>query len=99
MRWPNSATMATMFVLLNAVDCFLTQYGITYHEAVEMNPLMKGLIALGLPTFVIVKMTAGTIIGFWMGKNQSRILPFALTLIGATVGWNILILIARFLVS
>jgi hypothetical protein len=46
-----------MLVLVGSMDCLTTVIGILYFGAVELNPLIAGVVSTNLPAFVILKLT------------------------------------------
>ncbi len=46
-----------MLALMGSMDCLTTVIGILYFGAVELNPLIAGVVSTNLPAFVILKLT------------------------------------------
>ena len=46
-----------LLALMGSMDCFTTVIGILYFGAVELNPLIAGVVSANLPAFVALKLT------------------------------------------
>ncbi|MCW4009029.1 MAG: DUF5658 family protein [Candidatus Bathyarchaeota archaeon] len=46
-----------MLALMGSMDCLTTVIGILYFGAVELNPLISGVVSTNLPAFVVLKLT------------------------------------------
>jgi hypothetical protein len=46
-----------LLALMGSMDCLTTVIGILYFGAVELNPLIAGVVSTNLPAFVILKLT------------------------------------------
>jgi hypothetical protein len=46
-----------LLALMGSMDCITTVIGILYFGAVELNPLIAGVVSTNLPAFVILKLT------------------------------------------
>ena len=47
---------STLFlVLMGSMDCLTTVIGILYFGAIELNPLIAGVVSTNLPAFVVLK--------------------------------------------
>jgi hypothetical protein len=46
-----------LLVLMCSMDCITTVIGILYFGAVELNPLMSGIVSTSLPAFVVLKLS------------------------------------------
>jgi hypothetical protein len=79
---------AVGFILLNAVDCYLT-LRILGEGGQELNPLMAALIAFSVPVFIVGKLVLGFIAAIIIAAERPRLI-FALA-IGMTlpVAWNL----------
>ncbi len=48
----------TVFLaFMGSMDCLTTVIGILYFGAVELNPLIAGVVSTNIPAFVVLKMT------------------------------------------
>ena len=46
-----------LLVLMGSMDCLTTVIGILYFGAVELNPVIAGVVSMNLPAFVVLKLT------------------------------------------
>jgi hypothetical protein len=46
-----------LLALMGSMDCFTTVIGIIYFGAVELNPLIAGVVCTNIPAFVVLKLT------------------------------------------
>lgn len=53
-------------LILNAMDCIGTLYGIHHGYAYEANPIMAHLLSLGDAVFVIVKVTVVSLVSLFL---------------------------------
>jgi hypothetical protein len=50
-------TFPTLLVLMGSMDCLTTVIGILYFGAVELNPLLVGVVSTNLPLFAALKLS------------------------------------------
>jgi hypothetical protein len=53
---------STLLVLMGIMDCITTAIGVGYYGAVEVNPVMAGVVS-NVPLFMVLKLTATFCIG------------------------------------
>lgn len=53
-----------IIVLMGSIDCLTTAIGVTYFGAVELNPLLAGIVNTNIVAFLVIKMSATFLIGF-----------------------------------
>lgn len=46
-----------LLVLMGSLDCITTVIGIMYYGAVELNPLLSGVVSTNITAFIILKLT------------------------------------------
>ena len=51
-------TFPTLLVLMGSMDCLTTVIGILYFGAVELNPLIAGVVSTNLTAFAVLKLTS-----------------------------------------
>ncbi len=60
-----SEVLPTAFlILLGAIDCATTVFGVLYRGAVELNPFMTGIVSSNILAFMVLKLFATFLIGF-----------------------------------
>jgi len=45
-----------LLALMGSLDCITTVIGIMYYRAVELNPLISGIVSSNIPAFVVLKL-------------------------------------------
>jgi hypothetical protein len=53
---------SVLLVLMGAIDCITTVIGVLYFGAVELNPIMAGIMH-NIPLFMVIKLSATLCIG------------------------------------
>jgi hypothetical protein len=51
-------------ILLGSIDALTTVIGVLYSGAVELNPLMTGIVSTNITAFLAIKISATFLIGF-----------------------------------
>ena len=62
-----------LLVLMGSIDCLTTVIGVLYFGAVELNPLIAGVVSMNLPAFIILKLTA-TVFVYLIFNRAEKIL-------------------------
>jgi hypothetical protein len=58
MYHPKTAVLPSfLLVLMGSIDCVTTVIGTLYFGAIEMNPIMAGVVS-NVPLFMVLKLTA-----------------------------------------
>ena len=50
-------------VLLGSIDCITTAIGVLYFGAVELNPVLTGIVSTNMLAFLVLKVSATVLIG------------------------------------
>lgn len=58
----NAVLPSTLLVVMGIIDCITTAIGVGYYGAVEVNPIMAGVVS-NIPLFMVLKLTASFCIG------------------------------------
>jgi hypothetical protein len=53
-----------ILILMGSIDCLTTVIGVLYFGAVELNPLMAGIVSTNIAVFLALKISATFLIGF-----------------------------------
>ena len=53
-----------ILILMGSIDCLTTVIGVLYFRAVELNPLMAGIVSTNIVAFLVLKILATFLIGF-----------------------------------
>lgn len=53
-----------ILILMGSIDCLTTVIGVLYFGAIELNPLMAGLVNTNMLSFLVLKIAATFFIGF-----------------------------------
>jgi hypothetical protein len=59
----SDALPSCFIILLGSIDCLTTLIGTLYTGAVEVNPIMKGIIGTNVMMFLVLKISATLTIG------------------------------------
>ena len=53
-----------ILVIMGIIDCLTTVVGVSHFGAVELNPLLSGMVSTNMLAFLIIKISATFCIGF-----------------------------------
>ena len=56
--------LSFILVLIGAIDCLTTVIGVLYFGAVELNPLLTGIVSTNIWAFLVLKISATVCVGF-----------------------------------
>jgi hypothetical protein len=54
---------SALLVFMGSIDCLTTVVGVLYFRAVELNPIIAGIVNTSLPAFVILKLATTVLVG------------------------------------
>ncbi len=63
-RFKSDVFPSFFIIMLGSIDALTTVVGVLYYGAVELNPLMTGIVNANISAFLAIKISATFLIGF-----------------------------------
>jgi len=90
------STLASLFVLLNIIDFFVTWYGVNSSSFQEINPIAAAILRMGPWALLAFKVTVPLAVALILVKyNKRRILIAAIIGMFLVCLWNWIVLVTQ----